>query len=95
MSRLLLGLQLLTSKALEIYRIALLIYFLMSWLPSARQSSFGQFLERLCEPYVSFFRRFIPPIGMISFAGVAAYFSLALIERGLNVIFLALIRLFA
>ena len=69
-------------KAIDIYRMLLLVYFLMSWLPGAYQSTIGQFLTRICEPYVGFFRRFIPPIGMISLAGLGALFSLTLVEYG-------------
>ena len=69
-------------QAIDFYRIILLVYFLMSWLPGAYQSTIGQILTRICEPYVGFFRQFIPPIGMISLAGLAAYFSLTLVEYG-------------
>ena len=59
----------------------------MSWIPGAYQSKLGYYLMKICEPFVGFFRRFIPPLGMISFAGMAAYFSLILIQGGLDVVF--------
>ncbi|WP_018659482.1 YggT family protein [Allofustis seminis] len=93
MVQLLLGLRVLVSRFLEIYRLALLAYFLLSWLPEASDSGLGRLLERICEPYVSYFRRFIPPVGMISFAGMAAYICLAILERGFNTIIIFLIRL--
>ncbi|WP_028273788.1 YggT family protein [Atopococcus tabaci] len=74
-------------RGIDIYRILLMIYFLLSWIPGAYDSSFGHFLGRICEPYVAIFRRFIPPIGMISFAGLVAFLSLSLVERGLYAIF--------
>jgi len=55
----------------------------MSWLPGAYESKLGQILVRVCEPYVSIFRQFIPPIGMISLAGLAAYITLHLVENGI------------
>lgn len=85
----------LLTQGLEIYRLILLVYFIMSWLPGAYQSSLGQILRRICEPYVGFFRRFIPPIGMISLAGLAALFSLTFIEYGVVTIINFLIRLVA
>lgn len=79
---------------IDIYRLILVVYFLMSWLPGAYQSTLGQLLIRVCEPYVGFFRRFIPPIGFISIAGIAAYFSLTLVEYGAVTVMNFLIRLF-
>lgn len=82
-------------NAIDVYRIILFVYFLMSWLPGAYQSTLGQLLRRICEPYVGFFRRFIPPIGFISLAGLAALFSLTLIEYGVVTLINFLIPLFA
>lgn len=79
---------------IDIYRLILVVYFLMSWLPGAYQSTLGQLLIRVCEPYVGFFRRFIPPIGFISIAGIAAYLSLTLVEYGAVTVMNFLIRLF-
>lgn len=79
---------------IDIYRTILLVYFLMSWLPGAYQSTLGQILIRICEPYVGFFRRFIPPIGFISLAGLAALFSLTLVEYGAVTVVNFIIRLF-
>ena len=50
---------------IEIYSMALIGYILMSWFPNARETSIGQFLEKICEPYLEPFRKFIPPLGMI------------------------------
>jgi uncharacterized protein YggT (Ycf19 family) len=83
----------LSLNVIDIYRILLIVYFLMSWLPGAYQSTIGQILTRICEPFVGFFRRFIPPIGFISLAGLAALFSLTLIEYGVITLINFLIRL--
>lgn len=80
-------------EVINIYRWILLFYFLLSWLPGAYQSTLGQLLVRICEPYVGIFRQFIPPIGMVSFAGMVAYFSLFFIEQGVVAIINFLIRL--
>ncbi|NLY78732.1 MAG: YggT family protein [Lysinibacillus sp.] len=71
------------SLGFQIYSLMLIIYILMSWVPSARGSSFGQLLEKFCEPYLGFFRKFIPPIGMIDFSPIIALITLSFIERGL------------
>ncbi|MBO8176451.1 YggT family protein [Aeribacillus pallidus] len=70
-------------KLIEIYSWALIIYILMSWFPNARESSIGQFLARICEPYLEPFRRFIPPIGMIDISPIVAFIVLNLASRGL------------
>ncbi len=94
MANLLNGLLTIILEFISIYRTLLLIYFLMSWLPGAYQSKPGQILMRICEPYVGFFRQFIPPIGMISLAGLVALLSLTLVQNGVIVVFRFLIRLF-
>lgn len=54
----------------------------MSWIPSARESSIGHMLEKFCEPYLGFFRKFIPPIGMIDISPIVGLFVLNFIELG-------------
>ena len=42
---------------LEIYSFVIAIDALMSWVPSIRDSSLGQFIDRMVEPYVRLFRQ--------------------------------------
>mgnify|MGYP001386726648 FL=1 len=72
---------------LVIYSYALLVYILMSWFHGARESSFGSFLGRICEPYLEQFRKFIPPIGMIDISPIVAIFVLFLARNGLLALF--------
>ncbi|WP_163101426.1 YggT family protein [Peribacillus alkalitolerans] len=72
---------------LEMYSWGLIIYILMSWFPNARESSFGQILARICEPYLEVFRRFIPPIGMIDISPIVAIVVLNFSQRGLIALF--------
>lgn len=83
---------LLISGAIQIYSIALVIYILMSWVPSTRETSFGRLLGRIAEPYLGFFRKFIPPFGMIDFSPIVALLALQLIGRGIGQIYLILFR---
>lgn len=62
--------------ALELYSFALIIYIFMSWFPGARESSFGVFLAKICEPYLEPFRKIIPPIGMMDISPIVAIFVL-------------------
>lgn len=73
---------LLISGGIRIYSYALIIYILMSWLPGARESQFGEFLGSICEPYLEQFRRFIPPIGMIDISPIAGIIVLSMAQYG-------------
>lgn len=75
------------SGLIEFYSWALIIYILLSWFPNARESSFGQILARICEPYLEPFRRFVPPIGMIDISPIVAIFVLKLAASGLGQVF--------
>ena len=72
----------LINTAATFYMYALIIYIFMSWLPNVRESSFGQALGKICEPYLDIFRRFIPPIGMIDISPIVAIFALQLALKG-------------
>ncbi|CAN7438450.1 YggT family protein [Rossellomorea sp. LjRoot5] len=75
------------SKLIQIYSWALIIYILMSWFPNAKETSIGQFLARICEPYLEPFRRFVPSIGMIDISPIVAFIVLNLAQSGLYQIF--------
>ncbi|MCP3742750.1 YggT family protein [Rossellomorea sp. BNER] len=70
-------------KLIEIYSWALIIYILMSWFPNARETAIGQFLARICEPYLEPFRRFVPSLGMIDISPIVAFITLNLARAGL------------
>ncbi|WP_273545563.1 YggT family protein [Paenibacillus caui] len=68
-----------------IYSYMIIIYVLMSWVPSVRESFVGEWLGKLVEPYLAPFRRFIPPImGMIDISPIIALFALRLAAVGLS-----------
>lgn len=68
----------------SIYFYMIIAYVLLSWLPNARESFIGEFLGRLVEPYLSPFRRFIPPIaGMIDISPIVALIALRFLAYGL------------
>ncbi|WP_369902945.1 YggT family protein [Bacillus manliponensis] len=70
------------------YSYALIVYILMSWFPGARESAIGEFLGRICEPYLEQFRRFIPPLGMIDLSPIVGIITLNLAGYGLQSLFL-------
>jgi YggT family protein len=73
--------------AINIYSFVLIASILMSWLPNAKESSFGRMLSSITDPYLDIFRRFIPPFGMIDFSPIVAIFALNLASRGIIVLF--------
>lgn len=72
---------------ISIYSWALIIYILMSWFPNARESAIGQFLTRICEPYLEPFRKIIPPIGMLDISPIVAILVLRFAGSGLIQVF--------
>ncbi|TWT28112.1 YggT family protein [Planomicrobium sp. CPCC 101110] len=73
--------------AIQIYSYLLIASILMSWLPNARESSIGQMLAKVTDPYLDIFRKIIPPLGMIDFSPIIAIFALNLARNGLVVLF--------
>jgi YggT family protein len=72
------------SYLFEIYGWLIIAYVLLSWLPQARESAVGQLLGRIVEPYLTPFRRLIPPLGgMIDISPIVAYISLKFLLIGI------------
>lgn len=78
------------SQGVFIYQILLIIYILMSWVPASRETSFGRLLEKIAEPYLGIFRKFIPPLGMIDISPIVGIYALNLISRGIGQLFIML-----
>ncbi|GAB1156579.1 MULTISPECIES: YggT family protein [Paenibacillus] len=77
-------LQVVVFYLFEIYFYMIIGYVLMSWLPNARESVIGEWLAKLVEPYLSPFRRFIPPLfGMLDISPIVALITLQLARSGL------------
>ena len=73
--------------AVYFYVGLIIIYILMSWLPSMPGivGDLYQVLGRLCDPFLDIFRRIIPPIGgsgmAIDFSPVVAVLVLQIAAR--------------
>ena len=73
--------------AVDFYVGLIIIYILMSWLPSMPGivGDLYQVLGRLCDPFLDLFRRIIPPIGgsgmAIDFSPVVAVLVLQIAAR--------------
>jgi YggT family protein len=71
----------------QIYTFMIIGYTLLSWLPNARDSFVGVWLGKLVEPYLTPFRRIIPPIGgMIDISPIVALIALRFVAYGLDAV---------
>ncbi|MBS8263381.1 YggT family protein [Mesobacillus boroniphilus] len=73
----------LIAQLVGLYQWALIIYIFMSWFPNARETTIGQFLARICEPFLEPFRRIVPSIGMIDISPIVAFLVLRFAVSGL------------
>lgn len=80
------------TLVISAYSILLVIYILMSWVPASRDTAFGRILEKIAEPYLGFFRKFIPSLGMIDISPIVALIALRLISAGIRSIFLLILE---
>lgn len=67
---------------INFYSILIVVYVLMSWIPQGASrivEDIRSVLASLCEPYLSLFRRIIPPLGMVDFSPIVAILVLELI----------------
>lgn len=71
------------ERLFSIYQILIIVYILMSWVPQIKQSPVGQIIGRMVEPFLSIFRRFIPPIGMFDVSPIVAIIALRFVQAGL------------
>jgi len=67
---------LIVDRIFLVYTIMIFIRILSSWLPELQEYRFMQFIAFYTDPYLNFFRKFIPPLGMIDLSPIAAYFCL-------------------
>ena len=61
---------------IQFYLTLILIYAIMSWFPSMRESNFRMIIGRMVEPYIQLYRGMIPPIFGIDFSVLFAYIVL-------------------
>jgi len=72
--------------------VMLLVRILSSWFPELGRYRFMQFISFYTDPYLNFFRRFVPPLGMFDFSPIIAFFCLQIVNRVVIMLLLSLIR---
>ncbi len=66
--------------AFEVYKFILLARIVLSFVKHNPYNPMIRFIYDLSEPYLGIFRRFIPPVGMVDFSPIAAFFALSIIQ---------------
>lgn len=75
-----------------IYLYMIIAYVLLSWVPNARSSFIGELLGKIVEPYLSPFRKIIPPIGgMLDISPIVGLFALGFIAQGVDYILILIL----
>ena len=68
------------DKGFSIYMWMLIIRIVISWFPEYQDHPIIRFIRYYTDPYLNFFRRFIPPLGMLDLSPIAAFFALQFLE---------------
>lgn len=74
------------EKLFLVFTVMLFVRILGSWLPELQGQRWMQFVAFYTDPYLNFFRRIIPPLGMFDFSPVIAFLCLGFIENGIKFI---------
>lgn len=73
------------SLLVELYMLVIFAYVLLSWLPDVRYRDWYRALGSVCEPFLSVFRRVLPPMGgMVDLSPMAAIFALIVLQMILH-----------
>lgn len=67
-----------------VYMVMLFVRILSSWFPEYRDHQVVRFISFYTDPYLNFFRSFIPPLGMFDFSPIIAFFCLSILNSVVN-----------
>ncbi|MGQ9511609.1 YggT family protein [Thermodesulfitimonas sp.] len=84
----------LVDVAFEVYAILILVRVVLSWIRHNPYHSVIRFIYDMTDPYLNIFRRLIPPVGVVDFSPVVAFFVLELIRALVLRLLVGLIGLF-
>jgi YggT family protein len=78
----------LLTRLIELYGLLIVIYVLMSWIPqmSGWINDLYSVLAKICEPYLSIFRRAIPTAGALDFSPIVALLVLSALSALIRII---------
>lgn len=81
-----LALKYLIVSLTDTYSTVIIIYVLMSWLPTNRGilADIRSLLGKLCDPYLNLFKKMIPPIG--GMVDVTPVIALLVLQLGIRLL---------
>ncbi len=65
----------------QVYTLFLFARILSSWVPQINEYRIMQFIRYYTDPYLNFFRRIIPPLGMFDLSPIVAFLCLRFIQN--------------
>lgn len=66
--------------AFDVYTLLIFVRVLLSWVRHNPYQPLIRFIYDVTDPYLRFFRRFIPPVGMIDFTPIIALIVLQVLK---------------
>lgn len=79
-------------KLADLYTLLIIVYVLMSWFPIPREGVLADIhavLAKVCEPYLSIFRKLVPPIGGV--VDITPIIAIVVLELVVKLIFTVLL----
>ncbi len=74
------GLVSLVNIAFEVYMALMMARILLSWVKHNPYQPIIRFIYEVTEPVLGFFRRIIPPLGMIDISPIVAFIALGFVR---------------
>lgn len=74
------GLITLIDIAFEVYMALMVARILLSWVRHNPYQPVIRFIYEITEPVLGFFRKIIPPVGMMDLSPIAAFLALGLVR---------------
>jgi YggT family protein len=62
------------------YIVMLIVAIVSSWFPEIQEFKAIKFIRFYTDPYLNFFRRIIPPLGMLDVSPILAFIALQIVE---------------
>jgi YggT family protein len=71
----------LLNVVFEVYTLMIFARILSSWVPQMNEYRVMQFVGYYTDPYLNFFRRFVPPLGMFDLSPIVAFICLSFMHN--------------
>jgi len=69
------------SMLVQLYILMIFVYVLSTWVPEWRYQNWHRTLGTICDPFLSMFRRIVPPMGMMDLSPMIAILFLVVVAQ--------------